>query len=121
MTYGAIRSVLVASILSVLALVIGVFDYPTFLGIVIVGTMVFVGGFFTGNQPGCGGALITGFIGGVLVVLLSFVLFRLAADSGDSELEYLIYKSLRLSLYVLIGLPVLTALATFIMDKLEIN
>ena len=121
MIYGAIRSVFVTLILSGLALVLGVFDYPTFLGIVIVGILVFVGGFFTGNQPGCGSALVTGFIGGVLVVLLSFVLFRLAADSGDAELEYLIYKSLRLSMYVLIGLPVLTALATFIMDKLRIG
>lgn len=62
MTYGVIRSVLVTAMLSGLAYAIGVFDYATFLGTVIVGILVFVSGYITGNQPGWWGALVTGFV-----------------------------------------------------------
>jgi uncharacterized membrane-anchored protein len=119
--FGALRSVSVASTICVVALLIEVFDYLTFLGCVFVGLMVFISGFFTGNRPGIGAALITGFSAGMLVLLSIFVIYRLSVSSGDSELEYMTYTLFSLSVYLLIGLPVVTALVTFILERLGIK
>jgi hypothetical protein len=115
------RSVLVAIAVGFVALLFDVFDYLTFLGCVFVGLMVFFSGFITGNRPVFGAALITGFSAALLVLLSSFVLFRLAANSGDSELEYLTYSLFSLAVYLLIGLPIITILVSFILERIGIR
>ena len=119
MVYGAIRSVIVALILFLLALLFDRLNYPNFAVIVLVGVMVFISGFSTGNRSGPGGAIITGFFAALLVMLLSYAFFRFAANSGDFELEYLAYSGLTSSAYFLIALPIAVTFATFILDRIK--
>jgi hypothetical protein len=119
--FGIVRSILAAFAVGITAVLFQVFDYPTFLGSIYVGLAVFISGFLTGNRSGFGRGLITGFAAALLVLLTGFVLFRLAANSGDSELEQLTYSSFSLSVYLLIGLPVITAVITVILERLGIK